>query len=538
MSNHLDILKRFQTDLGFFSSKCVSIVNKNRERIPFVFNEAQEYIHSKLEEQREACGFVRAIIVKGRQQGCSTYIALRYVWKALFNADSSVFIMAHKADSTDALFNMAKGIYTNIPEVMRLGLNKSNMSEMVLRNGSSYSVGTAGSAEVGRGTTISHFHGSEVAFWENSSRLAAGILQAVPMAPGSELIFESTSNGPGDFFHSQAMKALKNSGVDMRDMQLIFVPWFMQPEYTWSIPSGVEFHKTPEEQNLQATYERLTDEKLYWRRKKIDELVVGGDYDNAVLKFQREYPNSVSEAFLASGIRFFNIQLVEESMARKMFPVYGGAPKIMGVDPGRDGDSTSIWVRQGRNLYKYASYDSMNQMRMAGILAKAYDSGDADYIFVDVAHGYGTLDRLYEMGYPKNKIKGVPFNVGADQSDVYRNKRAEIHGDFRDWVADGAKYIQRDELLLGDMQAVPMEKVTSSGLIYLIEKDIIKKDLGRSPNDLDAVCLTFAYRVKPISQSSRVQAAPRVLRSGESSFRSVGGGNRNKTPYPKDWDKF
>ena len=41
---------------------------------PFLFNRAQKYIHERLEAQRAACGRVRALILKGRQQGCSTLI--------------------------------------------------------------------------------------------------------------------------------------------------------------------------------------------------------------------------------------------------------------------------------------------------------------------------------------------------------------------------------------------------------------------------------------------------------------------------------
>jgi hypothetical protein len=57
---------------------------------------------------------------------------------------------------------------------------------MVMENGSGYSVGTAGSAQIGREMTVQLFHGSEVAFYENAEQLSTGLMQTVADAPGTE----------------------------------------------------------------------------------------------------------------------------------------------------------------------------------------------------------------------------------------------------------------------------------------------------------------------------------------------------------------
>ncbi len=41
-------------------------------------NRAQLFIHKRLEDQLKATAKVRALILKGRQQGCSTLIQARY----------------------------------------------------------------------------------------------------------------------------------------------------------------------------------------------------------------------------------------------------------------------------------------------------------------------------------------------------------------------------------------------------------------------------------------------------------------------------
>ena len=53
-----------------YASRCLKIRTKQGEIAPFILNKAQEYIHQKLEEQRLQTGKVRALILKGRQQGC------------------------------------------------------------------------------------------------------------------------------------------------------------------------------------------------------------------------------------------------------------------------------------------------------------------------------------------------------------------------------------------------------------------------------------------------------------------------------------
>lgn len=53
-----------------YASRCLKIRTKQGEIAPFVLNKAQQYIHERLEDQRRQTGRVRALILKGRQQGC------------------------------------------------------------------------------------------------------------------------------------------------------------------------------------------------------------------------------------------------------------------------------------------------------------------------------------------------------------------------------------------------------------------------------------------------------------------------------------
>jgi len=57
-------------NLEQFAPAFFQISDKSGQLIPFKFNRAQKYIHEVLEKQCKSLGYVRANILKGRQQGC------------------------------------------------------------------------------------------------------------------------------------------------------------------------------------------------------------------------------------------------------------------------------------------------------------------------------------------------------------------------------------------------------------------------------------------------------------------------------------
>jgi transcriptional regulator with XRE-family HTH domain len=61
--------RRLATDYQFFAAERLRIRSKGGAIEALVFNRAQRHIHAELEAQRAATGKVRALILKGRQQG-------------------------------------------------------------------------------------------------------------------------------------------------------------------------------------------------------------------------------------------------------------------------------------------------------------------------------------------------------------------------------------------------------------------------------------------------------------------------------------
>ncbi len=91
--------RRLRDDLEYFCRKALKIKTKDGHLLPFVWNRAQRYIHERLEEQLEATGMVRALILKGRQQGCCYTPDMRvftadYRWVPIGEVEPGLRVMA------------------------------------------------------------------------------------------------------------------------------------------------------------------------------------------------------------------------------------------------------------------------------------------------------------------------------------------------------------------------------------------------------------------------------------------------------------
>jgi hypothetical protein len=490
----IDKRQRLKDDFDFYSRNCLKIRTKDKGLQPFVLNDAQRYIHDMLEKQIEKTGKARAIVLKGRQQGVSTQIGGRFIQKTTHNKGVRAFILTHDGESTNALFEMTDRFYNNLPQQVKPITSKANAKELhfeLLDSG--YKIGTAGNKAVGRGQTIQYFHGSEVAFWMNASEHTKGIMQAVPDADGTEVIWESTANGVGNFFHEQWKLAEKG----LSEFQAIFVPWFWQSEYKKKLPDGIAF--TDEEMTLAEAYD-LSKEQLYWRRIKVAELTTDGvDGQKA---FKQEYPMNAAEAFQVSG----GDGLISAShcLSARARNENGSGPLIIGVDPSRGGDRFATIKRQGRKMYDMKSFIGEQCDSLGKNVAICVDLLDTvcpvankkpDMMFVDAGGGVDIVDRLHELGY-KKRVKAIYFGASTIKPKKYKNKRNEMWGEMADWMVDESLPVEipdSDEMQ-ADLCASPYDRDSNDRRV-LWSKDKIKSKYGFSPDYGDAGALTFAEPV-------------------------------------------
>ena len=302
-------LNSYENDFTSFAKENLKIITKDASKgfVDFSFNECQKRITEQLDQQIAEKGKVRAIILKARQQGISTYCAGRVFWKTYFTPHARSVVMAHDSATSDALFNMSRNIIKNMDGRYRPTEVKSNAKEIVIqaphfprddfgeKPTAAYRLYTAGSPEAGRGTTPTIAHLSEVAFWQHDEKILAGLFQGISQAAGTEVILESTANGAtGEFY-----RLWKGAVAGENEYLPIFLPWFITPEYRTPAPEG--FVRTEAEEQLVQDHD-VDDDQLYWRRLKIAE---GGE-----LKFRQEYPATPDEAFIVSGSSVFAPEIV------------------------------------------------------------------------------------------------------------------------------------------------------------------------------------------------------------------------------------
>lgn len=475
--------ERLTNDFIFFAKHCLKIRNKAGEIVPFELNKAQMYIHQKIEEQKARTGKVRVLIPKARQEGVSTYVSGRFYHKNNRLSNKVTFILSHQAKTTDNLFAMASRFHEECPAAAKPGVLVDNSRQLIFENKSEYAVGTAGSADVGRGFTTHYLHLSEAAFFEKTDEIDTGILQSVSDEPGTEIIVESTGNGIGNWFYQECMNAVQGKG----DYICLFIPWFWMKEYRrYDFPEG--FKLSEEEQQYKALYD-LDDAQMYWRRKKIEAL-------KSEWKFRQEYPANLDECFQTSGDPLINAEKLMAARKNKM-PVNPDSPLIMGVDPkGSGDDDAGIVFRRGDVIQGYKVYrGELDPMRFVGICCHLIDTMDVDMMFIDNGYGFQIASRMRELGYG-DKVRTVDFSEGAIEDDRFLNKRAEMAMTYKEWVEEGNKSIPDTDEFYTDTLCVPREIETSNNKFKIVSKDDIRKVYKRSPTLFDATMLTFAYPVR------------------------------------------
>lgn len=509
----------WKSDFRRFAKEAVRIRTKAGDLEPLELNEAQLILHNAAETQLREEGWVRLAGLKGRRQGFSTYVAARGYWRATLWDRQKIYILSHEMASSNVLFDMTALMQEKHPFPPQVGTDNAKELEFSKR-GSSYQVATAGQKAGGRGGAVTFFHGSEAAWWTNAPDHFAASVQGVDEVRGvwgviwrepakplpfergqgeiqgwvkapSEIWLETTSAGPVGEFYKRYSDAMKKIGR----YRAVFVPWTVQSEYQEAgdfIPSN-----EPEEEGALSEMEYqeaygLSDAQMLWRRSKIHEL---GD----IGKFRQEYPIDVTEAFAAANTdAFIKPALVLRARKRKMEDP--DAPLIIGVDPaGAGGDRFAVAWRRGDKILKVEHRQKLEHDEAVAWLSTIIDQDAPNRMCIDRGSmGGAIVSSLRNMNRKyADIIKGIDFGgtsrlkLATPKRAGPWNRRAEMYGDLKDWLADGA--IPDDDDLASDMSA-PKQKWRANN-DWLLESKTDMKARGIRSSDLsDACALTFATR--------------------------------------------
>jgi hypothetical protein len=168
-----------------------------------------------------------------------------------------------------------------------------------------------------------------------------------------------------------------------------------------------------------------------------------------------------------------------------------GHARVLGVDVARFGDDASvIFPRQGLVAQRPLKFRNLDGTQGAGVVARKWKEWGADAVFIDDTGGWGAswIDNLRRIGH---QPIGVGF-AGRPNDPRYENKRTEMYFEAIEWIRAGGALPDVPELIA----ALSQTTYSFRGDRLLLEpKEQVKQRLGYSPDDADALALTFAQSV-------------------------------------------
>jgi hypothetical protein len=324
------VWQRLVYETVFYAQHCAKIVTKASELETIRPRPAQLKLEAALEAQRLAGRPERAIVLKSRQTGVSTWAQIKLMQRASLRPNRKALVVAQDNDTAAGLFDIGKQVYQHLPtnadarlkpeiknfrdsddvKLMHFGTKartSRNAGDVGLN--SWLRIDTAKEATKGRGKTLTDLHLSEVAFWDSPDK-ALSLLNAVPDQPGTMVIIESTANGTNDF-----KKRWDRAYAGEGDYAPIFISWLEDPDCTRAFMSEqdredfiAQIGEGPYGADEPALVEHhgATPEQLYFRR-----VAIVDKCDGEVAKFKQEYPSHPGEAFMGSGNHVFSFSYIE-----------------------------------------------------------------------------------------------------------------------------------------------------------------------------------------------------------------------------------
>lgn len=311
--------------------------------IPFKPNRAQRRFIKRL--------WRRNIILKARQLGFTTLIAIVWLDHALFNDNVRCGIIAQDKDAAEVIFrDKVKFAYDNLPDEIRsrMPLARDSASELLFgHNNSSVRVATSM-----RSGTIHRLHISEFGkicakYPDKAREVVTG---SIPTVPGTGiLVIESTAEGPEGHFFNMVQEALKLQQIDKKlnekEYRMHFYAWFEAPDYVLD-PTGVVISEKDndyfDELEAELGIELLPERRAWWVVTRNTDF--SGDNE---LMWQ-EYPSSPKEAFQQSGEgRYYSNQMaiVRKTGRILSIPILTSVPVNTFWDIGNS-DGCAIWFHQ------------------------------------------------------------------------------------------------------------------------------------------------------------------------------------------------
>jgi hypothetical protein len=368
------------------------------------------------------------IVLKARQMGITTWVAGRFFLKTITARGVLTVQVAQTREAAEGIFRIAQRFWECLPEELREGplrRSKANAGQMCFPAlDSEFRVVSAADENAGRGLTVQYLHCSEVSRWPGDAAATLAGLRAA-LAPGGEMVMESTPNGAYGCFYEEWGRALSNGVVEH------FFPWWMEEAY---VAAPVRGELSEEEQHLVLAH-GLTAEQIGFRR--------GLEASYRGLRSQ-EFAEDAESCFKATGECCFEVGAVESRLASVNEPIalrrggtlqiwlppVAGKEYLVAVDTaggGADGDFAAVQVIEvGSGLQCAELQQRLGTLELARVSAElAREYGGALIAVERNNHGAGVLAYLdsierYARVYEQAGVAGWLTTAGSKPGMVSR----------------------------------------------------------------------------------------------------------------------
>jgi hypothetical protein len=285
----------------------------------YPFFDSQEILHDEYRKLEKKNGKVKALVLKARQMGSTTYNCAEFFAKTIFSSHMNSIIVAQDEDQASYIFGMYESALDFIPWWMRprikirqtgkvINFDEKDDTLRLLRPGLKtwvYADNGRKPTGVGRGKTFQRALLSELSAWANPEQLSKSLFPTFN-TPDGFYVMESTANGRNDAWHNLWRDA--ESGDN--DWYPIFIPYYRRAKtYSLPISKKEEFVLTEDEKAMRDRVAKaegftISDETFNWARKKKREFAsTSKEGDDSM--FYQEYTSTPEESFQASAVTAF-----------------------------------------------------------------------------------------------------------------------------------------------------------------------------------------------------------------------------------------
>jgi hypothetical protein len=348
----------------------------------------------------------RNIVLKARQMGLTTWAAARFFLRTVTHPGTLTLEVAHTQAAAEEIFRIIYRFLNWLPQELREGplrTSRANARQIVFPEmDAQYRVVSAGDRNAGRGLTVQNLHCSELARWPGDPAETLAGLRA-GLAPGAEVILESTPDGAGGCFHEEWQKAGETGMVRH------FFPWWMERRYR---AMAVDEASLSDEERALMLRKKLDLKQIGYRRQ------IRADFRGLA---RQEFAEDDESCFLASGDSVFELDVIEERLQGIPEPVekrrngeieiwlppVKGKKYLVAVDPaggGSEGDYSAAQVLEmetGLQCAEFAGHVGVRELaHLVTELATEYN--EAWLVVERNNHGSGVLAMLETNGGHQN----------------------------------------------------------------------------------------------------------------------------------------